>query len=137
MPILDFTNEDVERFIKERNLKCAPVYYDEDGNFHVERRLGCLCCPLMNMKKRREQFQQYPKLLKLYIKNFQIWLDNHRGSKIDELCEGSPYNKMFADLFCDGYSRQTTDMLHGGLFPDLQIDTKAFLEDYFKIDLTI
>lgn len=30
-PILEWTDEDVERFIKERGIKCAPVYYDRGG----------------------------------------------------------------------------------------------------------
>lgn len=48
LPILEWTNEDVERFIKERGIKCHPLYYDEEGNFHVERRLGCIGCPMQS-----------------------------------------------------------------------------------------
>lgn len=40
LPILDWTTEDVARFIQEQGIKCAPVYYDADGIFHPERRLG-------------------------------------------------------------------------------------------------
>lgn len=39
LPILEWTNEDVERFVAERGIKCHHLYYDADGNFHVERRL--------------------------------------------------------------------------------------------------
>lgn len=28
-------------------------------------------------------------------------------------------------------------ILGGGIFPEIAIDAKAFLEDYFKIDLTL
>ena len=40
MPLLDFTAQDITDFITERGIKCHPLYYDEDGTFHVERRLG-------------------------------------------------------------------------------------------------
>ena len=42
MPILEWSDDDVRGFIEERGIKCAPVYYDENGLFHVERRLGCV-----------------------------------------------------------------------------------------------
>ncbi len=68
LPLLDWTNDDVERFIRERGIKCAPVYYDSEGCFHVERRLGCLCCPLMSINKRKEEFRKYPNMLKFYLR---------------------------------------------------------------------
>ena len=49
-PILDWTDRDVEQFITERGIKVHPYYYDEKGHFHVERRLGCMCCPLAYYK---------------------------------------------------------------------------------------
>lgn len=67
-PILDWTLSDVTEFLKERKVKCAPVYYDDDGVFHPERRLGCLGCPLGAIKNRREEFRQYPNLLKQYAR---------------------------------------------------------------------
>ena len=45
-PILDWTDEDVARFVEERKIKCHPLYYDESGRFHPERRLGCIGCPM-------------------------------------------------------------------------------------------
>ena len=98
-PILEWTNEDVERFIKERGLKCHPHYYDKNGNFHVERRVGCIACPLMNEKSRIEVFRKYPKLLKLYIKNFQRYMDSHPNARTVLHCDGNPYNKMFFELW--------------------------------------
>ena len=66
-PILDWTLEDVKTFLTEREIKCAPVYYDEQGKFHPERRLGCMCCPLANRKQRIRDFKKYPGMVKLYI----------------------------------------------------------------------
>lgn len=45
LPILEWTDQDVEEFIKERNIKCHPIYY-RVGQFDVTKRLGCMGCPL-------------------------------------------------------------------------------------------
>lgn len=132
-PILDWTDEDVERFIRERGIKCAPVYYNADGSFHVERRLGCLGCPLKSNKGLFD-FKKYPKLLKAEISAYQKWLDNHPGSDRNGVLRGKAYNAFFLVLFCkskDDYIAKTT----GGLFPETAVDTKQFLEDYFQIEL--
>ena len=67
-PLLDWTTDDVAEFLSERGVKCAPVYYDEDGIFHPERRLGCLCCPLINKRERIHQFEKYPNMVKAYVR---------------------------------------------------------------------
>ena len=74
LPILEWTDEDVDEFIREQGIKCAPVYYDDEGNFHVERRLGCLGCPLASRKKRLEEFHKYPRMVRLYIKAYDKWM---------------------------------------------------------------
>lgn len=139
LPILEWTDSDVERFIAERGIKCHPLYYDEQGNFHVERRLGCMGCPIKGQAQRRNEFKKYPKMLRLYIKNFNVWLNNHNDSKMYELCDGNPYNKMFYDLFCDSakdYDKKVSKM-SGHIFSETETTTKKYLEDYFKIDLTL
>lgn len=136
LPILEWTDEDVERFVSERGIKCHQLYYDEQGNFHVERRLGCIGCPLASRKKRKEQFLQYNKFLKLWIKNFQIYLDTHINGEQYRLCDGSAYNKIFYELFCES-NDDFKNKMDCGLFPETAIDAKDFLENYFKIDLTI
>lgn len=89
LPLLDWTNDDVERFIRERGIKCAPVYYDSEGCFHVERRLGCLCCPLMSINKRKEEFRKYPNMLKLYLRGgAEIHGERTRGKGAGTLGRG-------------------------------------------------
>lgn len=136
LPILEWSNEDVEQFIKERNIKCHPLYYNEFGEFDVKKRLGCIGCPLASKKIRRLQFMKYPKMLKLWIKNHDIYLKSHTKSKVYEHCNGNPYNSMFFDLFFDR-KKDYLNAIRCGMFPELSIDSKQFLEDYFKIDLTI
>ena len=100
-PILEWTLADVEEFIKERNIKCAPVYYDEDNVFHPERRLGCMCCTLKTKKQRIEDFLKYPKMVRLYIKNAYIYI----CTKMEK------YTKNMVETFllglCETFSIQT------------------------------
>lgn len=132
-PILEWTDQDVAEFIKQRNIKCAPVYYDEQGNFHVEKRLGCIGCPL-KYDVGLGDFKKYPKLLKAQIKAYQRYLDAHPESKFTQRIGGSAYNGFFYRLFC----RSTEEFelaIHGGLFPENKIDTKKYMEDYFGLEL--
>lgn len=68
LPILDWTLQDVVDFLKERDIQCAPHYYDADGEFHPERRLGCMGCPMMSRKQRIREFERHPNMVKLYLR---------------------------------------------------------------------
>lgn len=133
LPILEWTDDDVAEFIAERGIKCHPLYYDDAGNFHVERRLGCIGCPLQG-DGGKSDFLKYPKMLKQLIRSTQKWLDTHPNAKSHKKF-GDAYNIVFQNLFCESYEQY--QKLIGGLFPEIAIDAKKFLEDYFKIDLTI
>lgn len=134
LPILEWTDDDVAEFIAERDIKCHPLYYDEQGNFHVERRLGCIGCPLRS-DNGKSDFVKYPKFLKRLITAIQEWLDTHPNVKSHEKY-GNAYNQMFHNLFADSYA-EYQNLVSGGMFPETAIDTKAFMEDYFNIDLTL
>lgn len=103
------------------------------GQFHVERRLGCIGCPLASDNGKKD-FLQYPKLLKQIIKAQQRYLDSHPNSKAYSAFNGNAYNCVYKRLFCttmDEYEMK----ISGGLFPELAIDTKQYLEQYFGIEL--
>lgn len=134
LPILEWTDDDVAEFIAERGIKCHPLYYDEQGNFHVERRLGCIGCPLKSDNGKAD-YVRYPKLLKQLIKSLQIFIDNHPNSKTTKNYQNA-YNRAFRTLFCNSDAQYST-LVSGGIFPETAIDAKAFMEDYFKIDLTL
>lgn len=135
LPILEWTDDDVAEFIAERGIKCHPLYYDEQGEFHVERRLGCIGCP-MRSDNGKADYKQYPKLLKQLIKSAQIWMDapHKRSTSVKKF--GNAYNLVFHNLFCDSYEQYQL-FIGGGMFPETAIDAKKFLEDYFKINLTL
>lgn len=85
----------------------------------------------------RDKFLEYPKFLRLWIKNAQIYLDTHHDVKQYQNVCGNAHFWLYTRLFI----AQNSDALElektGGLFPEMAIDPKKFLEDYFKIDLTI
>ena len=130
LPILDWNDKDVEDFIVQEHIKCHQHYYDEDGNFHVERRVGCSCCPLMSKKQRAKAFKEKPSMVKAYIRFGKRWWDSHPNAnsrnKFDNI-----YDLFFQNVFCDTYAEYQKKV--GGLFGKL--DTKQYLEEYFKIDL--
>ena len=135
-PILEWTNEDVERFIKERGIKCHPHYYDENGNFHVERRVGCIGCPLQSRKDVHEDFKRYPKMLKAWMRSYKTWLENHPNTKSAQTFE-NVYQATYFKLFCGNMDEY--NQIWGGLhlFENEQVSAKEFLENYFGIDLTL
>jgi len=134
LPILEWTLEDVVRFIQEEKIKCAPVYYDEAGIFHPERRLGCIGCPLKGDCGKAD-FRKYPKFLLAVLRAEQYYLDTHPNCSA-KANMGDAYGVAFQNLFCDSYEEFNT-RVNPPLFPDCAISPRAFLEDYFKIDLTL
>ena len=91
LPILEWTDEDVARFVKERGIQCHPLYYDEQGNFHTERRLGCIGCP-MQSDNGKSEYLQYPKLLRSLAKAVSKFLDSHPNCSSQKKFSGNPYN---------------------------------------------
>ena len=75
LPILDWTDKDVEEFIRERKIKCHPLYYKE-GKFDVKERLGCMGCPLASDNGLAD-FKKHPNLVKAWIRNGKKWYDSH------------------------------------------------------------
>ena len=129
LPILDWTNKDIERFIKERRIQCHPLYYDERGNFRVERRLGCIGCP-MQSDNGVADFKKFPKLLKRVIKSLEIYIANHPDCGVKKIFLNA-YGIVYHDLFCSSYDEfiiATTE----GLFGD-KLDPETEIKRYFKI----
>ena len=134
MPILTWTSEDVAQFIKERDIKCHSLYYDDKGDFHPERRLGCMCCPLLSRKKRIESFKEFPLMLRFYIRGAQRYIDSHPDCKIAKLFKGNVYDWITSQIFCDGYT-QFSQQFGETMFGNDAIDTKQFLQEQFNIKL--
>lgn len=131
-PILEWTAEDVAEFVADRGIQCHPLYYDEQGEFHAERRLGCIGCPLAYKKKRLAEFKQYPKMVRAWLKAGQKYLDSHRHTKNGQQYE-TAYEFFYRTVFFD--SNKEYEEFNSGLFG--KPDYKSLLEEQFGIDLTI
>ena len=135
MPILEWTNEDVEEFIQERQIKCHPLYYDSNGNFDVSKRLGCMCCPLASKKKRIEEFRKHPLMVRQYIRNARFYFDNHyknQNRKGEKLFD-NVFQWFTMTVFTESMA-EFRERFGRNLFDD-GIDCRKFLEDYFHISL--
>lgn len=133
LPILEWTLEDVARFIEEEGIKLAPHYYDEGGAVHYDRRLGCIGCPLKSDCGKAD-FLKFPKFLREYIRRYQKFLDAHpKETAFRQMIHNDAHNAFFYFLFTKS-TEEYLGLTHG-LLPDANIDTKQYLQDYFKIDL--
>lgn len=132
LPILEWTDQDVEEFIKERNIKCHPLYY-RGGQFDVTQRLGCMGCPLASRKKRIQFFKDNPRWLKAWIRAGQKWYtsEKYQNGKAKVKFKDA-FEAMGYLLYCENiedFQKKT----YGGLFGDF--DWKEFLQKEFNIDM--
>lgn len=133
LPILEWTLEDVARFIEEQGIQLAPHYYDEGGAVHYERRLGCIGFPLKSDCGKAD-FIKYPKFLRECIRRYQKFLNTHpNDGTYRQIIRNDAHNGYFYFLF----TKSTEEYLGltQGLLPDANINPKQFLEEYFKISL--
>lgn len=133
LPILDWTENDVAEFIKERSIKCHPLYYDNEGNFHVERRLGCMGCPIASRRKRILNFKEHPNMIKMYCRQGEIYRKNHPDSPNNRMFN-TVYDWLVFTLYCDSL-QEFMEKFGNTIFGNDAIDTKIFLEQQFNITL--
>ena len=127
-PILYWTDADVADFIALRGIKCHNKYYDDMGHFHVERRLGCVGCPLQNFDMRISEFKAHPQMVNLYLRGGKRYMETHPDMQYSNV-----YEWFVRDVFCEtqgDYER----IFKGRLFAD-SVDCKKFLADYFNIKI--
>lgn len=125
MPILDFDAKEIETYIKEEQIKCHPLYYDESGKFCVEKRLGCMGCPLPYDRCIKD-FEQYPKLVKCWARYLAIYRNEHKNTSIS--------------LYNDEYAQLVSHLFFHNTFKFLQVqeswykfDAREYLQDRFNI----
>lgn len=129
LPILWWTDDDIADFINLHNIKCHPLYYDENGTFCPKRRLGCMACP---QKKDRglADFKANPRLVKFWLRNGEIWWNTHKLEKTKKKFKNH-YEVFVRNIFFESYE-EFNDAINN-MFGT--IDCKRFLENYFKIEL--
>ena len=131
-PILDWSDQDVVDFIVVRGIKVHALYYREDGTIDPKRRLGCMCCPLASINKRREQFKKYPNMVKVYIRAGQKYRETHPDVKRVK-AHKDIYSWFAREVFYD--SQITWEQSKKDLLFEVETDYKKFIEDYFNIKL--
>lgn len=131
-PILEWSLEDVVRFIGEQGIKCAPRYYDEAGNFHPECRLGCIGCPLA-YDNGKADYLRYPKMLKQMCRAADDYLKTHPAVKANAIYRDG-YEMVMHRIFFKDYPTFAL-VMDGGLFPESRPDARQFLSNYFGIEL--
>ena len=128
LPLLTWTDKDISNFIEKYHVQCHPLYYT-DGVFHVERRLGCIGCPLQS-DNGVSDFLQYPRFFRQYVKAAEVWWDTHPTAK-SHTKFGSIYGLIAHNLFYSSYNAwQIADT---NLFGNM--DWKQTLEKYFRVTL--
>ena len=132
-PILEWSNEDELEFIEARGLKLHPLYYREDGNLDLSKRLGCMCCPLKYYKQRLQDFKQYPGMVKAYLRCGNEYFRSHPESKVAEQYS-NVYEYFVANVFFEHHRDYRKAKLGRGIF-SVSSDYKKLIEDYFKIKL--
>jgi 3'-phosphoadenosine 5'-phosphosulfate sulfotransferase (PAPS reductase)/FAD synthetase len=61
-PMIDFSDEDVWKFIREHDLPVCGLYALRGFS-----RLGCLACPMAGIEKRFKQLDRYPHAFKFWL----------------------------------------------------------------------
>lgn len=75
-PIIDWTDNDVWRYIYQEHLPISPLYLPP-YNF---RRVGCIGCPMAN-KGIQKQFRLFPEYKKYYISAIKRRMENGKSFK--------------------------------------------------------
>lgn len=129
LPILNWSDKDIERFIIQRQIQIHPIYY-EQGFLNVRKRLGCIGCPMAS-DNGLSGFKRYPKMVKAWIKAGEIWWNTHPNAnsrkKFKNVYELFVHNVFFNTY--DDFYNAVNDKIAG------KIDSKIFLENYFGIKL--
>lgn len=125
MPLLYFTDDDVEWCIKNYKIEVPSLYYDDIGQFDVKRRLGCIGCPLQG-DRGKSDFKQYPKLLEQIIKRGVKFHINHGRTAHDA------YLNIVYNIFYSNGKYEKYLQTYQGLF---ETDPKVIIKETFGIVL--
>ena len=129
LPILEWSDRDVELFVKRQNITLHPIYY-KNGQLDVSNRLGCIGCPLAS-DNGLSGFKRYPKMVKAWVDNGRIWWDTHPSAS-SHVKFKNIYELFVHNVFFDSYEKFKDAVTDSISEP---IDCKTFLENYFKIKL--
>ena len=76
-PLIDWTDEDVWRFIKQNDLPYCDLY--NKGY----TRLGCIGCPMASKAERLQHMKDYPKFRHAYLRAFTRMLQRRKDRGLE------------------------------------------------------
>lgn len=126
-PMLLFTDDDVRNVVNAHSLECHSLYYDHEGKFCVDRRLGCIGCPLQGDRGKLD-YLKYPRLLNAVLKRLVIYHENHGRTKKDA------YLNAVYNLFYSNNGHKKYSQTFEGLF---DTDPCEILNEYFFLNLSL
>ena len=130
-PMLNFTDDDIKEIVRLHSLEMHPHYYDDQGRFCVERRLGCIGCPLQGDRGLSE-FMEYPKLLKQVLRRGVLFHIRQKRSATD-----AALNLVY-NLYYSNHGYKKFEQTYKGMFPadpwdKLEADFGITLENTIKV----
>lgn len=123
-PMLFLTDDDITEIVSEHSIEMHPLYYDSDGRFCVDRRLGCIGCPLQGDRGKLD-YLRYPILLKQVLRRGILFHKRH-GRTEDDAALNLVYNLWYSN---HGYEKY--QQTFNGLF---DTDPWEMLSEYFFLD---
>lgn len=121
LPLLDFTAEDIAWLTAKHSIEHHPNYYDAEGRFRPERRLGCIGCPL-KYDRGVADFQQYPRMFRQWVRAFLDFSSAH-GRDTTDTCW-----RILHYLFYSKNNHVKYTQIHDGLF---DYDPREILKQHF------
>lgn len=99
LPILYWTERDIQNYVQEENIQCHPLYYDCHGSFCVNRRLGCIGCP-MQYDRGFKEFKLYPKMIRAWCRAMSVYRNTRPTLTKSVSYFENEYENMYYHLFC-------------------------------------
>ena len=100
-PIIHWTERDVWEFLNANGIPHCELY---DQGYH---RIGCICCPMSNIRQKRKAIKRWPHVKRNWLKTIQWLKDNGYSSHSEESAEtnfqwwisGKSYKEFYSDEF--------------------------------------
>lgn len=129
LPILGWSDSDVEEYITREGIRCHKLYYNEDGSFNVHARLGCFTCPLQGDNGLAD-FKTNPRFVRTTLTYLSAWWSEHPNTKSHEKF-ASPFELFIHNVFSRSYEKHQAFVEKN--IPDRRF--RRWLERYFSINL--
>ena len=129
MPLLYWTNEDIAAYIEREHIQCHPIYYEDNGSFNVNRRLGCMGCPLAYDHGKKD-FMRFPILIRAWCRALAVYRNTRPHPTKSVLYFRDEYENFYHNLFHKSLRELDSkrNQPHG-------FDPRAELENIFHVKL--